>query len=231
MLSVKNIIKKFHDKKILDDVSFAVKPGEIAVLLGQSGVGKSTMLRVLSNLESIDSGSLMIEEQKIDFKKVGMVFQDFNLFSHLTVKENLVVPLVHVALKQSQEAEEVAMHMLASFNVLALADFYPVSLSGGQKQRVALARALCLNPRVLCLDEPTSALDPLLTLEVAKIIMSLADRDMIIVIATHDLGLLSALKCTIHLMAHGKIIESASSQQLANCPESFVLINNFVQGK
>jgi len=144
MLIVKNIIKKFHGKKILDDVSFSAAPGEIVVLLGQSGVGKSTILRVLSNLETIDSGSIEIDNGPIDFKKVGMVFQDFNLFAHMTVLQNLTVPLTKVALKTEQEAQTIARDMLQRFDVLSKAENYPVALSGGQKQRVALARALCL---------------------------------------------------------------------------------------
>ncbi|MCX5923958.1 MAG: ATP-binding cassette domain-containing protein [Candidatus Dependentiae bacterium] len=231
MLIVKNIVKKFHGKKILDDVSFSAAPGEIVVLLGQSGVGKSTILRVLSNLETIDSGSIELDHGPIDFKKVGMVFQDFNLFAHMTVQQNLTVPLTKVALKSEQEAQTIAHLMLDRFNVLSKAQDYPVALSGGQKQRVALARALCLNPQVLCLDEPTSALDPQLTSDVAKIITELAEQQMVIVIATHDIGLLEALSCTIHLMRDGKIIQSATSKMLQENPESFINIKNFVQGK
>ena len=231
MLIVKNIVKKFHGKKIIDDVSFDLNPGEIVVLLGQSGVGKSTMLRALSNLETIDSGSLELNSTQLDFKKVGMVFQDFNLFAHMTIEQNLTLPLVKVALKSEQEARKIAQDMLTKFNVFALAQAYPGSLSGGQKQRVALARALCMNPQVLCLDEPTSALDPQLTSEVARIIMKLAQQGIMIIIATHDIGLLDELSCTIHLMQHGKIIESATTQQLQSNVNSFEKIKNFMKGK
>ncbi|MFA5998408.1 MAG: ATP-binding cassette domain-containing protein [Candidatus Babeliales bacterium] len=231
MLIVKNIVKKFHGKKILDDVSFSAAPGEIVVLLGQSGVGKSTILRVLSNLETIDSGSIELDSSPIDFKKVGMVFQDFNLFAHMTVLQNLTVPLTKVALKTEQEAQTIARLLLSRFDVLSKAESYPVALSGGQKQRVALARALCLNPEVLCLDEPTSALDPQLTSDVAKIITELAAQQMAIIIATHDIGLLEALSCTIYLMRDGKIVESATSKTLQEDSESFINIKNFVQGK
>lgn len=231
MLIVNHIEKKFHGKKIIDDVSFKVAPGQIVVLLGQSGVGKSTILRVLSNLESVDAGSLVLDDAQIDFLKVSMVFQDFNLFAHLTVEQNLMLPLIHVAKKTEQEAKAIAHEKLQQFNMLSKAASYPVSLSGGQKQRVALARALCMNPKLLCLDEPTSALDPQLTTDVAQIIAQLAQQNMMIVIATHDIGLLQNLECTIHLMSEGKIVQSATTQQLAKSAESFIKIKNFIDGK
>lgn len=231
MLSIKNITKKFHDKVIIDDVSIDVLPGEIIVLLGRSGVGKSTVLRVLSNLQQVEAGSIELDNAPIDFKKVGMVFQDFNLFAHLTVLENLTLPLTVVAHIKLDRATEIAQEMLQRFNVAQKANAYPMSLSGGQKQRVALARALCMQPKVLCLDEPTSALDPLLTNEVAQIITQLAAQNIMIIIATHDIGLLENLSCTIYLMSDGKIIERATSSQLVQQPESFRSIKHFIQGK
>ena len=231
MLNIKNLVKKFHDKPIVDDISLTVQPGEILVLLGGSGVGKSTILRVLSNLEKINSGKIELDGKDLDFKKVGMVFQDFNLFSNLTVLENLVYPLVHVLKIEPIKAQEIALHMLAKFNIDQKAHSYAHSLSGGQKQRVAIARALCMNPKVICLDEPTSALDPMLTSDVAKIITELAKQGIIVFIATHDIGLVENLNCTICLMHNGKIIEKATSEQLKNQPEMFMQIQNFMQGK
>lgn len=231
MLSIKNITKKFHGKAIINDVSIDVLPGQIVVLLGQSGVGKSTVLRVLSNLEQIESGKIELDGVPIDFKKVGMVFQDFNLFTHLTVLENLTLPLISVARVQSDKATEIAREMLQRFDVARKANSYPMALSGGQKQRVALARALCMQPKVLCLDEPTSALDPLLTSEVAQIITQLAAQNMMVIIATHDIGLLENLSCVIYLMSDGKIIERATTSELAQRPESFKFIKHFIQGK
>ena len=232
MLIVKNVVKKFHDKNILDHISFEVKPGEIVALVGQSGVGKSTMLRVLSNLETMDSGDVVFNSNILDFRKVGMVFQDFNLFVHMTVEQNLMLPLMKVALKSEQEAKQIAQQMLDKFNVLSKAHVYPMALSGGQKQRVALARALCMQPEILCLDEPTSALDPRLTVEVAQIITQLAAQNMMIVIATHDIGLLDVLSCTICLMQDGKIIEIATTSQLQQSKATtFEKIRNFMSGK
>jgi polar amino acid transport system ATP-binding protein len=231
MLIVKNLIKKFHGKKVIHDVSFDVAPGQIIVLLGQSGVGKSTILRVLSNLEPIDAGSMMLEGKQIDFSKVGMVFQDFNLFTHMTIEQNLMLPLMQVANKTEGQAKQIAYEMLQRFEIASKALHYPVSLSGGQKQRVALARALCMNPLLLCLDEPTSALDPQLTEQVAQIITKLSEQKMMLIIATHDIALLKNLSCTIHLMQDGKIIETATTAQLQKSLDSFAKIKNFMQGK
>lgn len=231
MLSIKNLVKKFHEKVIIDDISITVKPGEILVLLGGSGVGKSTVLRIVSNLEQANSGELQLNEKELDFKNVGMVFQDFNLFSNLTVLDNLVYPLIHVKKIDQQQARDKALDILAKFNIDHKADVYPSSLSGGQKQRVAIARALCMEPKVICLDEPTSALDPMLTADVGQIIQSLAAQGIIILIATHDIGLLENLNCTICLMKHGKIIETATGSELKNQPEKFMQIRNFMQGK
>ncbi len=231
MLSVKNIIKTFYDKKVLDNVSFNVQPGEIAVLLGRSGVGKSTVLRVLNNLETIDAGSIELNKKDIDFSQVGMLFQDFNLFAHLTVEENVILPLIKVASKSRRAAQKISTNLLAKFGLKDFAQSYPVSLSGGQKQRVALARTLAMNPAVLCLDEPTSALDPTLKTEIAHIIQDLAKQGFIIIITTHDTVLLQQLACTIHLMQHGKIIETATTKELQQSKNKYQKIKKFMDGK
>lgn len=231
MLSVKHLVKKFHGKKILDDVSFDVYPGQVIVLLGRSGVGKSTILRLLNNLESLDSGFIELNNALIDFKKVGMVFQDFNLFNHLTVEENISLPLIKVALKSPQDARKIAHALLSQFGLESKAATYPVALSGGQKQRVALARTLAMNPAVLCLDEPTSALDPQLKSEIAQIINTLAQQGFMILLTTHDVALLKQLRCTIHLMQDGKIIETATTDELQQNADSFKNIKNFMMEK
>lgn len=231
MLSVKHLVKNFHGKRVLDDVSFEVYPGEIVVLLGRSGVGKSTILRILNNLETVDSGTMELDHAPLDFRKVGMVFQDFNLFSHLTVEENITLPLVKVALKSTQEAQRVSCALLAQFGLESKALAYPVALSGGQKQRVALARTLAMSPAVLCLDEPTSALDPQLKSEIAQIIRTLAQQGYMIILTTHDTTLLKQLPCTIHLMKDGKIIETATTSQLQQHLDNYKNIKNFMMEK
>ena len=228
MLSIKNIIKKFNGKNILDDISFNVSPGQIVVLLGQSGVGKSTVLRLLNNLESLDSGTIELDNESINFKKVGMVFQEFNLFNHLTIEENITLPLIIVALKSIAEAQKISCELLTQLGLKSHDKSYPCSLSGGQKQRAALARTLAMNPKVLCLDEPTSALDPQLKSEIAQIINNLAKQGYIIVMTSHDVNLIKQLTCTIHLMQNGKIIESATTDELQQNINNFINIKKFI---
>ncbi len=236
MLNIKNVTKKYNDKTILNDVSLQVNKGEIAVLLGSSGVGKSTLLRILNNLESVDNGSFSLNNVPLDLKKVnqthtiGFVFQNFNLFEHLSVEQNIMLALEKSLGKTAKEAHAIALELLEHYGLADKAKAYPSDLSGGQKQRLALARTLALKPQVICLDEPTSALDPLLTAHVAKIIQELAHDGYIVLVATHDTSLLERLNCTIHLMKNGKIIESATSKELDEHPRSFEHIRKFIAG-
>lgn len=230
MLSLKNISKHFQNKLVVDDVSFDVQPGEVVVLLGKSGVGKSTILRILTGLESNESGTINFNNQPLPAQSVGMVFQEFNLFPHLTVEQNITLPLQQVAGKSAEEAQCIAHQLLATYELTAQAHVYPQRLSGGQKQRVAFARTLAMEPKILCCDEPTSALDPMLTSKVAQEINKLAQQGLVILIATHDTELIKQIACTIYLMKHGKIIEATTSEQLAQNPEKFPFIKNFTQG-
>ena len=230
MLSLKNISKHFQNKLVVDDVSFDVQLGEIVVLLGKSGVGKSTILRILTGLESNESGSITFNDQALPAQSVGMVFQEFNLFPHLTVEENITLPLQKVAGKTEIEAKEIAHTLLATYELTAQAHAYPHKLSGGQKQRVAFARTLAMQPKILCCDEPTSALDPMLTSKVAQEINKLAQQGLMIILATHDTELIKQMACTIYLMKHGKIIETTTSEQLIKNPEKYPFIKNFTQG-
>lgn len=236
MLSIKNVSKRFNTKLVLDNVSFDVNKGEIAVLLGPSGVGKSTLLRVLNNLDILDSGSVTLKGKSLDLSKVtkehvcGMVFQQFNLFNHLTVLENITLALEKTVGKSSQEAQSIALHLLKRYGLQDKASVYPNQLSGGQKQRLAIARTVALKPQILCFDEPTSALDPLLTTHVANTISELAHEGYIIIIATHDTALLEKLKCTIYLMEHGHIIEKATSEAFQKNPIAYPRIAQFVAG-
>jgi polar amino acid transport system ATP-binding protein len=236
MLRVEHLNKSFNGKKILDNVSFEIKKGHIGLFLGQSGVGKSTLLRIFNNLETYDSGSIDLDGMKLDLATVntthtvGMVFQQFNLFEHLTVKENITLTLIQVMNKSEREANKIALEYLQHYELADKADLYPSQLSGGQKQRLALARTLVTSPQVVCLDEPTSALDPLLTNYVAKNIQDLAHSGLTVLVATHDISLLQKLSCTIFLMHNGKIIERASSSEFRTSPSTFPHIDRFIQG-
>lgn len=236
MLKIKDLCKSFGAKKILDHVSLNVAKGEVAVLLGSSGVGKSTLLRVLNNLETLDAGTIELDENPLELAKisqthtVGMVFQHFNLFEHLTVEENITLALEKVAGKTKEEAHKIALQLLKHFGLDDKANNYISQLSGGQKQRLAIARTLALKPQIVCLDEPTSALDPLLTTYVAQNIQQLAKEGYIVLVASHDINLLDKLDCTIYLMQAGKIIESAKSSDFKNNKAQYPILSKFVAG-
>lgn len=236
MLKIKNFKKKFGSKKVLDDISVEVPSGSIAVFLGESGVGKSTLLRVLNGLEKLDSGSASLNGKDVDLENInmthqfGMVFQQFNLFNHLTNKSNITLALEKSLKKSKEEAGKLADQLLSKYGLSDKADKYPAQLSGGQKQRLALARSLSLRPKVICLDEPTSALDPMLTNSVVDSISELSKEGLTVLIATHDVAILSKLDCTIYLMEGGKIIEATTSDDLQNNPSKCPKISAFVQG-
>lgn len=236
MLRIEHVTKKFDHKTILHDVTLHVNKGEIAVLLGASGVGKSTLLRILNNLETVDTGQFYLGGKPLDLHTVnkthtvGFVFQNFNLFDHLSVQENITLALEYALNKSKKESQTIAKQLLEHYGLADKADAYPADLSGGQKQRLALARTLALKPQVICLDEPTSALDPLLTAYVANTIQELAKQGYIVLVATHDTSLLERLDCTIYLMKHGKIVETAQSAALAKHPHEYPQIKNFIAG-
>ena len=230
MLEIKNISKFYQKKAILDNVSIQVPQGQIAVLLGGSGVGKSTMIRILAGLESSYDGKITFNNSSLHRQDIGMVFQDFNLFNNLTVEQNITVPLEIVHKVEHEKAVARAHELLKKYELLDRKDLYPYNLSGGQKQRVALARSLAKQPKVLCLDEPTSALDPVLTSSIAQNIIELADQNLSIIIATHDTDLIKNLPCTMYLMKNGKIIESGSSEKIFETPRAYPFIDRFISG-
>ncbi len=236
MLNIENLTKSINGKKILDHLTLQVDKGHLAILLGPSGVGKSTLLRILNGLETFDQGTVTLDSKTVDLSAVskthtiGMVFQHFNLFEHLTAVENVTLALEHVLKKDPQLALQEAQTLLRDYGLLACADQYPSQLSGGQKQRLALCRTLATHPHVVCLDEPTSALDPILTKHVAETIETLVKNDLMVLIATHDLGLVSQLKGTLYLMAEGRIVEKATTDELHENPEQFPQLNQFVGG-
>ena len=188
MLEVKNLSKEFNSHQILRDISFTLKDGEIMTIVGPSGAGKTTLLRIIAGLETKDAGEILIDGKPYDSGKVGVVFQDYNLFPNLNVLQNITLAPTLVLKKSKTEAEQDARVLLKRLQMSGREQQYPYELSGGQKQRVAIARALAMKPRILCYDEPTSALDPNLRKEVEKMILSLKKSGLTQLIITHDLN-------------------------------------------
>lgn len=193
MLELRNISKKFGDKQILKDFNLIVPEKQVLAIVGPSGGGKTTLLRMLAGLETIDSGQVIYNGEILDVAELekrnllGFVFQDFQLFPHLSVLENLTISPIYTMNVSKEEAEEKAQGLLARLGLSEHAKAYPYSLSGGQKQRVALARAMMINPEIIGYDEPTSALDPALRLEVEKLILQNREMGMTQIVVTHDL--------------------------------------------
>ena len=193
MLELRNISKKFGDKQILKDFNLIVPEKQVLAIVGPSGGGKTTLLRMLAGLETIDSGQVIYNGETLDVTELekrnllGFVFQDFQLFPHLSVLENLTLSPIYTMNISKEEAEEKAQGLLARLGLSEHAKAYPYSLSGGQKQRVALARAMMINPKIIGYDEPTSALDPALRLEVEKLILQNREMGMTQIVVTHDL--------------------------------------------
>lgn len=193
MLELRNISKKFGDKQILKDFNLIVPDKQVLAIVGPSGGGKTTLLRMLAGLETIDSGQVIYNGETLDVTELekrnllGFVFQDFQLFPHLSVLENLTLSPIYTMNISKEEAEEKAQGLLARLGLSEHAKAYPYSLSGGQKQRVALARAMMINPEIIGYDEPTSALDPALRLEVEKLILQNREMGMTQIVVTHDL--------------------------------------------
>ena len=187
MLEVKNLCKEFNNRPILKDISFTLKDGEIMTIVGPSGAGKTTLLRIIAGLETKDSGEILIDGKPYDPGKVGVVFQDFNLFPNLNVLQNITLAPTMVLKESKEEADQNAKKLLDQLQMTGREKQYPYQLSGGQKQRVAIARALAMKPRILCYDEPTSALDPNLRKEVEKMILDLKKSGLTQLIITHDL--------------------------------------------
>ena len=237
MLEIKNLNKRFGERVILQDLSVQIPAGSVAVFLGPSGIGKSTLLRVLNNLETADSGTVLLNHQLLDLTQIsqthliGMVFQQFNLFEHLTNQENITLALEKVLQQDRVTAQQTARALLAKYGLADKAHSYPAQLSGGQKQRLAIARTLALKPQVVCLDEPTSALDPMLTNFVADAIQDLAREGYTVLVATHDTALLERLDCQVYLLRDGQVAENASTSALKAAPTQYPQISAFIKGQ
>ncbi|SHE82223.1 amino acid ABC transporter ATP-binding protein [Alkalibacter saccharofermentans] len=187
MLRVNKLSKSFGDKKVLDQISFEVEKGDIAIITGPSGVGKTTLIRCLSSLETYDSGTIDISERRSEKEHpVGLVFQSFNLFPHLSSLENITFPLIKAKGMNKEDAKKKALELMESLGLTGLEGSYPFQLSGGQKQRVAIARALAMDPEYLCFDEPTSALDSKLRDSVGEILREIAKKGTGVIVITHD---------------------------------------------
>jgi len=206
----------------LDRFSLAIRRGEVVVIIGPSGSGKTTFLRCLNGLEEIDSGSIMINGIPLDHhrknrllirQEVGMVFQSFNLFPHMTVRENINLAQIRVRKKSRADAAEATMNLLVKVGITEKADRYPHELSGGQQQRVAIARALAMNPKVMLFDEATSALDPEMIGEVLEVMRSLAAEGMTMVVVTHEMGFAREAGDRIVFMENGRIVEVGETER------------------
>ncbi|KLI66897.1 arginine ABC transporter ATP-binding protein [Vibrio vulnificus CladeA-yb158] len=224
-IQVKSVNKSYGSNQILHNISFECAKGETLVLLGPSGAGKSSLLRVLNLLESADNGQLTIANQAFDFasspseadglllrRKVGMVFQQYNLWPHLTVIENLIEAPIRVLGVAKAEAIEQAREILATLQLADKADAWPLQLSGGQQQRVAIARALMMKPEVLLFDEPTAALDPEITNQVVKIISGLSDTGITQVVVTHEVDFAKKIASHVLYLEKGHIVEHGTKQ-------------------
>lgn len=230
MIEVKNVNKYFGELHALKDINLTVHDGEIVSLIGPSGSGKSTLCRCIHGLETPDSGEVWIDGVKMDRsnkaqftelrKKMGFVFQHFNLFNNKTVLENCTLAQISVLRKTPEEAEKTAMEYLAKVGLAEKRDSFPSKLSGGQKQRVAIARALCMNPEMMLFDEPTSALDPEMIKEVLDVMVDLGKQGMTMVVVTHEMGFARKVGDRVVFLADGQILEQNDAEAFFDHPQS-----------
>ena len=233
MLKTEKIYKSFEEKEILKGVDFEVKKGEKVIIIGPSGSGKSTMLRCLNLLEKTDKGKIIFNGKEINNKtnvdqfrqKVGMVFQQFNLFPNLTVKENVMLAPVNLKKKTEEAAEKEAIKLLKKIKLLDKANQFPNQLSGGEKQRIAIIRALAMEPEILLFDEPTSALDPEMVEEVLNLMKEVANEGITMVIVTHEMEFAKEIGSKIVFMDNGQIIEQGDAIEIFEKPKTKRLKN------
>lgn len=228
MIELKDVRKSFGKNEVLKGINLQIDKGEVVVIIGPSGSGKSTVLRTMNYLEEPTSGHVIVDGMDLSDKnklnavrtEVGMVFQNFNLFPHMTVLDNLILAPVNVRKTNKKEAQDIAMKLLERVGLADKAQMYPDSLSGGQKQRVAIARALAMKPKVMLFDEPTSALDPEMVREVLDVMKSLADEGMTMVIVTHEMGFAKEVADRVLFVDGGQILEDGTPVQVFDAPSS-----------
>ncbi len=230
MIEAAGITKRFHELTVFENMSVTVKKGEVLVIIGPSGSGKSTFLRCLNHLENINSGKIFIEGIELDssnkktfksnIEKMGMVFQGFNLFPHMTVLQNVMEAPITVKKENKQDVLNRSLRLLEKVGLGDKRDYYPSKLSGGQKQRVAIARALAMNPEIMLFDEPTSALDPELVGEVLGVMKDLARDGMTMIVVTHEMGFAREVADRVIFMDEGKIIEEDLPEEIFTNPKS-----------
>jgi ABC-type polar amino acid transport system ATPase subunit len=227
MIEIKNLIKQFGKLRAVDDVSLTIPRGSVTVIIGPSGSGKSTVLRCINHLEVPTSGEIWVDGIHLthDAKninavraEVGMVFQQFNLFPHISVLENIMLAQKVVRKRSATEAKEIAMQQLTRVGIPEKAANFPGQLSGGQQQRVAIARALAMNPKIMLFDEPTSALDPEMIKEVLDVMQELAASGMTMVVVTHEMGFARNAADEVIFMDHGRVVEQATPEQFFTNP-------------
>lgn len=229
LLTIDNIVKRFGDTTILDGISFSVKKSEVIVIVGPSGCGKSTLLRCINALEPIQEGSITLDGYVIERnsktlpllrQRIGMVFQSYDLFPHLTVLDNILLAPCKVQKRDKEEVKQEAMSLLERVGLKEKAKSYPRELSGGQKQRVAIVRALCMHPEILLFDEVTAALDPEMVREVLDVMLDLAKQGRTMLIVTHEMQFARAIADRIIFLDNGKIVEEATPDEFFDNPKT-----------
>lgn len=229
MIEVNNLTKNFGDLKVLKGITETIKKNEVVCVIGPSGSGKSTFLRCINLLETPTTGTIFVNGEQINAKNVdinlvrqglGMVFQNFNLFPHMSTLGNVMIGPIKVLKKDKSEAKKTAMHLLDTVGLVDKAEVYPSSLSGGQKQRAAIARALAMEPQIMLFDEPTSALDPEMVGEVLEVMRKLVHHGMTMVIVTHEMGFAKEVSDRVLFMDEGLIVESGTPRQIFENPQN-----------
>lgn len=229
LLTINNVVKRFDDTTILDGISFSVKKSEVIVIVGPSGCGKSTLLRCINALEPIQEGSITLDGDVIERnsktlpllrQRIGMVFQSYDLFPHLTVLDNILLAPCKVQKRDKEEVKQEAMSLLERVGLKEKAKSYPRELSGGQKQRVAIVRALCMHPEILLFDEVTAALDPEMVREVLDVMLDLAKQGRTMLIVTHEMQFARAIADRIIFLDNGKIVEEATPDEFFDNPKT-----------